>query len=82
MPLGPSPPAHGQADAGWCDFVREGGVLVQLCKEQEGDLGGPRVTRPQMDDSSDLAELAGGGLISPHEILALLQGMGAEGLRM
>ncbi|PNW74699.1 hypothetical protein CHLRE_12g486550v5 [Chlamydomonas reinhardtii] len=69
-----------QMDAKWSDFVSEGGVLSQLCKEQEGDLGGPRAARVQMEDSNELAELAGGGLISSHEILALLHGMGALGM--
>ncbi len=64
-------------DSKWSDFVSEGGVLSQLSKEQEGDLGGPRAARAPMDDSADLAELTGGGL--SHEILALLQGMGALG---
>lgn len=49
--------------------------MEQLCAEQEGDLGGPRAVRMSMDDS-DLADLAGGGLMSGHEILQLLQGMG------
>ncbi|KXZ49929.1 hypothetical protein GPECTOR_19g380 [Gonium pectorale] len=66
-----------QADPVWSEFVSEGGVLAQLCKEQEGDLGGPRAARVQMEDTSELAELAGGGLISSHEILALLHGMSA-----
>ncbi|KAG2452581.1 hypothetical protein HYH02_002818 [Chlamydomonas schloesseri] len=69
-----------QMDAKWSEFVSEGGVLSQLCKEQEGDLGGPRAARVQMEDSNELAELAGGGLISSHEILALLHGMGALGM--
>lgn len=54
-------------------------MLEQLCSEQEGDLGGPRAVRMSMDDS-DLADLAGGGLMSGHEILQLLQGMGESRL--
>ncbi|MEW5298643.1 MAG: hypothetical protein WDW36_001738 [Sanguina aurantia] len=65
-----------ELDAQWSEFNREDGVLEQLCLEQEGDLGGPRAVRMSMDDS-DLADLAGGGLMSGHEILQLLQGMGA-----
>ncbi|EFJ50595.1 hypothetical protein VOLCADRAFT_103810 [Volvox carteri f. nagariensis] len=68
-------------DPQWSDFVSEGGVLGQLCKEQEGDLGGPRAARVQLEDSNELAELAGGGLISSHEILALLHGMNALGMQ-
>ncbi|GFR46461.1 hypothetical protein Agub_g8036 [Astrephomene gubernaculifera] len=75
-------------DPKWSEFVSEGGVLAQLCKEQEGDLGGPRAARMPLEDSAELAELAGGGLISSHEILALLHGMqlgmpagGGEGRR-
>ncbi|KAG2494535.1 hypothetical protein HYH03_007302 [Edaphochlamys debaryana] len=70
-----------QADGRWSEFVSESGVLAQLCKEQEGDLGGPRAARVPMEDSSELAELAGGGLISSHEILALLHGMSALGMQ-
>ncbi|GLC44160.1 hypothetical protein PLESTB_000901600 [Pleodorina starrii] len=68
-------------DPKWSDFVSESGVLAQLCKEQEGDLGGPRAARVPMEDSNELAELAGGGLISSHEILALLHGMTALGMQ-
>ncbi len=60
--------------------MSEGGVLAQLLKEQEGDLGGPRAARVPMEDSSELAELAGGGLISSSEILALLHNMSALGV--
>lgn len=66
-------------DSKWAEFVGEEGALQACCKEQEGDLGGPRAARVPMDDSADLAELAGGGLISGHEILALLQGMQVSG---
>jgi hypothetical protein len=64
-----------QADSNWSEFIEEGGLLSQLTTEQEGDLGGPRVARTLMDDSADLADLAGGGLISGQEILQLLQGL-------
>ncbi|GLI58902.1 hypothetical protein VaNZ11_000684 [Volvox africanus] len=68
-------------DPKWSDFMSEGGVLAQLCKEQEGDLGGPRAARVPLEESNELAELAGGGLISSHEILALLHGMSALGIQ-
>lgn len=68
-------------DPKWLDFVSEGGVLAKLCQEQEGDLGGPRATRVQMTESDEIAELAGGGLISSQEIIALLHGMNALGMQ-
>ncbi len=64
-------PPGGPAAAG-----ASGGALARLCAEQEGDLGGPRAQRTgNLDGGDHLAELAGGGLITGSEILALLQGM-------
>lgn len=64
-----------QASSQWSEFVADDGTFGKLCKEQEGDLGGPRAIRTIVDPNSELAELAGGGLMNGHEILALLQGM-------
>ena len=60
--------------------------LSQLIKEQDDDLCGPKPVRPpppppgdaMVDDAGmgELAEMAGGGLMSGRDILALLQGMG------
>ena len=59
--------------------------LSQLIKEQDDDLCGPKPVRPPpptgdaMGDEAGmgkLAELAGGGLMSGRDILALIQGMG------
>lgn len=59
--------------------------LSRLIKEQDDDLCGPKPIRPPpitgdaMADEAgmgELAEMAGGGLMSGREILALLQGMG------
>lgn len=67
-----------QTSETWQAFIEPNGVLTTLCQEQEGDLGGPRPVRLAVEESgSAMAEMAGGGLISGHEILALLQGMGA-----
>ena len=57
----------------------EDGPLHQLCQQQAGDLGGPRAQRVPLE-GAELAELAGGGMMSGHEILALLQNMGAMGM--
>jgi len=61
----------------WSEFNAD---LAKLTAEQEGDLGGPRPIRAPVEEGSELAELAGGGLMSGREILALLQGMSAMGV--
>lgn len=61
----------------WCDAdpFTGPGQLQQLCQEQEGDLGGVRPVRPIINGTSELADLAGGGLISGPEVMALLHRM-------
>jgi hypothetical protein len=85
MSRGPSPsPLRAaplaQISGPWSEFSAEGGPLEQLFTEQDGDLCGPRPVRPITEEGADLAELAGGGLMSGREILALLQGMSAMGV--
>uniref|UniRef100_A0A7S0RKD5 Uncharacterized protein n=1 Tax=Chlamydomonas leiostraca TaxID=1034604 RepID=A0A7S0RKD5_9CHLO len=69
------------ASSRWSEYVDADpysgpGAYVQLTNEQEGDLGGPRAVRSLMNGgASELADLAGGGLMTGQEILALLQGM-------
>eukprot|EP00798_Chlamydomonas_sp_ICE-L_P011679 gene11679-34401_t len=60
---------------GWKQYANKAGPLHKLLLEQEGDLGGPRVQRPSDEDSSELAELPGAGVMSGHDIMSLLQGM-------
>jgi hypothetical protein len=67
-------------DAAWSEFSADGGPMHALFDEQGGDLCGPRPCRPVVEEGQDLAELAGGGLMSGREILALLQGMSAMGV--
>ncbi|KAJ9528314.1 hypothetical protein QJQ45_014291 [Haematococcus lacustris] len=75
---------HLLSSSTWSEFAaaEEKGALRCLCHEQEGDLGGPRILRPYLGGlmhggSSELADLAGGGLMTGQEILTLLQNMGS-----
>lgn len=64
----------------WSEFCIEAGPLQQLLREQTEELCGPRPIRLLTEEGSELADLAGGGLMSGREILALLQGMSAMGV--